>query len=166
LPLKALADRAEACVLIADGEARAALAPLRRAWAAWNQLDAPYEAARVRVLIGSACRALGDEQSAAMEKDAARWVFEQLGAAPDLARLDAEAASPASATAHGLTPREIDVLSLIATGETNKAIAATLVISEHTVARHVQNMLQKLGFSSRASLAAFAVEQGLARPPG
>jgi DNA-binding CsgD family transcriptional regulator len=161
LPLRALADRAEGSVLIAEGEPRAALAPLRRAWTAWQRLEAPYEAARVRVLIGAACRALGDAESAAMEVDAARWVFERLGAAHDLARLDADGASPAPAAGR-LSPREVEVLNLIAAGETNKAIAAALVISEHTVARHVQNMLQKLGFSSRASLAAFAVEHGLA----
>jgi len=136
-----------------------ALVPLRRSWAAWKQIDAPYEAARVRVLIAAACRALGDEESAAMETDAARWVFERLGAVPDLASLEAATAGPA---VKGLTAREVEVLGLIAAGETNKRIAATLVISEHTVARHVQNMLQKLGFSSRASLAAFAVNQGLA----
>jgi ATP/maltotriose-dependent transcriptional regulator MalT len=167
LPLRALADRAEGSVLIAEGEPRAALAPLRRSWTAWQRLEAPYEAARVRALIGTACRALGDAESAAMEADAARWAFQRLGAAYDLARLDADAASPAPAAASGLSPREVEVLSLIAAGETNKAIAAALVISEHTVARHVQNMLQKLGFSSRASLAAFAVQEGLApRPAG
>jgi len=161
LPLRALADRAEGSVLIAAGEPQAALAPLRRSWTAWKQLEVPYEAARVRVLIGAACRALGDDESAAMEADAARWVFERLGAAPDLARLTEESAT-AAASVGGLTQRETEVLRLIAAGETNKAIAAALVISEHTVARHVQNMLQKLGFSSRASLAAFAVKQGLA----
>lgn len=165
LPLQALAQRAQGSVLIAINEPGAALAPLRGSWAAWKQVEAPYEAARVRALIGAACRALGDDESAAMEFDAARWVFERLGATPDLARLDAvgspsSAAAPAPAT--GLTLRETEVLGLIAAGETNKAIAAALVISEHTVARHVQNMLQKLGFASRASLAAFAVERGLA----
>lgn len=160
LPLKALADRAAGAVLIAAGEPQSALGPLRRSWAAWKQLEAPYEAARVRVLIAAAFRALGDEESAAMEVDAARWAFERLGAAADLAGLEASAAGP---RVNGLTSREVEVLSLIAAGETNKGIAARLVISEHTVARHVQNMLQKLGFSSRASLAAFAVEQGLAR---
>jgi DNA-binding CsgD family transcriptional regulator/tetratricopeptide (TPR) repeat protein len=165
LPLHAMAERADGSVLIAEGEPRAALAPLRRAWTAWQRLEAPYEAARVRVLLGAACRALGDAESAAMEVDAARWVFERLGAAPDLARLD-DAASPAPAV-RGLSPRELEVLTLIAAGETNKAIAVALVISQHTVARHVQNMLQKLGFSSRASLAAFAVQEGLAgRPTG
>ncbi|HWO93570.1 MAG TPA: LuxR C-terminal-related transcriptional regulator [Dehalococcoidia bacterium] len=161
--LHALADRADGSVRIAEGDAKAALAPLRRSWMAWQKLDVPYEAARVRVLIGTACRALGDGESAAMEFDAARWIFEQLKAFPDLARLDTDAPPlAASETSGPLTPRELEVLRMIAAGSTNKAIAATLVISEHTVARHVQNMLSKLGFSSRASLAAFAVEQGLA----
>ena len=159
--LHALADRARASVLIASGEARAALVVLRRAWSAWQQLDVPYEAALTRVLIGAACRDLGDDVSAAMELDAARSVFELLGAAPDVARLDALLPPPGHRATGGLTPREVEVLVLISGGETNKGIAATLQISEHTVARHVQNMLQKLGFASRARLAAFAVEEGL-----
>ncbi len=165
MPLRALADRAAGSVLASTGDVRAALVPLRRSWMAWTRLEAPYEAARVRVLIAEAYRALGDEDSAAMELDAARWVFERLGAAADLARLDGVVAQPApdDASPTGLTRREVEVLRLIAVGETNKAIAAALVISEHTVARHVQNMLLKLGFSSRASLAAYAVERGLTR---
>jgi DNA-binding NarL/FixJ family response regulator len=97
-----------------------------------------------------------------MEVDAARWVFERLGARFDLMRLDHDAKPATPSPAGGLTSREIEVLRLIAAGETNKAIASALVISEHTVARHVQNMLQKLGCSSRSGLAAFAVEHGLA----
>jgi DNA-binding NarL/FixJ family response regulator len=132
----------------------------------WQRLEAPYEAARVRVLIGRAYRDLGDQESAAMELDAARWVFQQLGALPDLAQVDALTSHPETREAPGgLTPRELDVLRLIAAGQTNKEIGATLVISEHTVARHVQNMLAKLGCSARAALAAFAVEHGLAQPP-
>jgi DNA-binding NarL/FixJ family response regulator len=115
-------------------------------------------------LIADACRALGDEQSALMEVDAARWVFERLGARFDLRRLSREAEAAASTPAGQLTSREVEVLALVAAGETNKQIAARLVISEHTVARHVQNMLQKLGCSSRASLAVFAVEHDLAHP--
>ena len=80
--LRAVAAQATGAVLLAEGDARAALAALRRAWTAWQELEAPYEAARVRVLIGLACRALGDEDTAEMELDAARWVFQQLGAAP------------------------------------------------------------------------------------
>jgi DNA-binding NarL/FixJ family response regulator len=158
-------DRAEGSVLLAEGQPSAAVAALRRSWRAWQHLEAPYEAARVRVLIATACRALGDEESALMEVDAARWVFERLGARFDLMRLDRDAKAATPSAAGGLTSREIEVLRLIASGETNKAIASTLVISEHTVARHVQNMLQKLGCSSRSSLAAFAVEHGLAHRP-
>jgi ATP/maltotriose-dependent transcriptional regulator MalT len=163
LPLQALAQRAEGAVLLAEGKPRLALTALRNAWTAWSRLDAPYEGARVRALIGAACRALGDDESAAMEDDAVRWVFQQLGAARDLAQLEGSPARSAQPPA-GLTPRELEVLALVAEGETNKAIAAALVISEHTVARHVQNMLVKLGFSSRTGLATFAVEQGLTRP--
>jgi ATP/maltotriose-dependent transcriptional regulator MalT len=161
LPLRALVDQMTGAVLIATGEPRPALAALHRSYDSWKQLAAPYEAARVRVLIAAACRALGDDESAAIEVEAARLVFERLGAAPDLARLAERA--PAK-TAEGLTPREIEVLRLLAAGETNRGIAACLVISEHTVARHVQNMFEKLDLPSRTALAAFAVERGLAHP--
>lgn len=166
LLLHATADRAEGRVLIAEGSPTAALPPLRRAWTAWQRLDAPYEAARERVQIGIAYRELGDADSAAMEFDAARWVFQELGATPELARLDAMAPPLGAADASGgLTAREVQVLRLVAAGRTNKEIASALVISEHTVARHVQNMLAKLDFSSRARLAAFAVEQGILPGP-
>ena len=131
---------------LAEGDARAALAALRRAWAAWQELDAPHEAARARVLIGLACRALGDEDGAAMELDAARWAFDELGAAPDVARIDALVADRAPReAAGGLTARELEVLRLVAAGKTNRAIAADLVLSEKTVARHVSNIFAKLG---------------------
>jgi len=90
-------------------------------------------------------------------------VFAQLGAKFDLTRLNGEFAPESASPADGLTAREIEVLRLIAAGSTNKEIASALVISEHTVARHVQNMLQKLGCSSRSSLAVFAVERDLVR---
>ena len=128
---------------------------------AWQELDAPYEAARVRVLIGLACRELGDSDTAAMELDAARWGFQQLEAAPDLARVD-ELCGTESKGVSGLTGRELQVLRLIATGKSNRAIAADLVISEHTVARHVQNIFAKLGLRSRTAAAAFAFEQDVA----
>lgn len=162
LPVRALRDRAMGSVDIAEGRPREALTPLRRSWAAWQQLEIPYEGARVRVLIGRAYQALGDNQGAAMEFDAARWVFERLGAAPDLKALQADAGTASEQARGTLTAREVEVLRLIASGETNKEVAAELVISEHTVARHVQNMMAKRGVSSRASLAACAVGQGLA----
>jgi DNA-binding NarL/FixJ family response regulator len=127
-----------------------------------RRCDGRGEAASARVLIATACRALGDEESALMELDAARWVYQQLGATFDLRRLEPDSTPLGPSPTVGLTSREIEVLRLIAAGETNKEIAATLVISEHTVARHVQNMLQKLGRSSRSGLAAFAVEHNLA----
>jgi DNA-binding CsgD family transcriptional regulator len=138
------------------GDPRAALVPLRRALRAWQELDVPYEGARVRVLVAAACRALGDEDSAALELEAARAAFEQLGARPDIARLDS---SPSGA--HGLTAREVQVLRLVAAGRTNKEIAAVLVLSERTVDRHVSNILAKLGATSRAAATARAYEHAL-----
>jgi DNA-binding CsgD family transcriptional regulator len=158
--LDAAATQAEGAVLLAEGEARAALPLLRRAWQTFRELEAPYEAARCRVLIGRACRALGDEVSASMEFDAAIWVFRQLGAAPDLASVEA-LARKATAAVGGLTMREIEVLRLVATGVTNREIAATLVVSEHTVRRHLQNIYTKLGVSSRAAATAFAFQHDL-----
>jgi DNA-binding CsgD family transcriptional regulator len=154
--LRAVADHARGAVLLADGDPQAALVALRGAWQVWRELGAPYEAARVRVLVGRACRALGDEESAAMELDAARTVFLQLGAAPDQTRLEALANRDAAAAAHGLTPRELQVLRLLATGTTNHAIAGELVLAEKTVDRHVSNIFTKLGVSSRSAATAYA----------
>jgi DNA-binding CsgD family transcriptional regulator/tetratricopeptide (TPR) repeat protein len=146
-------------VLLAEGNSRAAMEELRRAWTGWQQLQAPYEAGRVRVLIASACRALGDAEGCEMELDAARSVFQQLGAGPDLTRL---AAPVAAGNACGLTVREVEILALVATGASNRAIATDLVISEKTVARHVSNILTKLNLPSRAAATAFAYEHHLA----
>jgi DNA-binding CsgD family transcriptional regulator len=159
--LRALADHARGAVLLAGGDARAALVALRGAWRVWRDLQAPHEAARVRVLIGLACRALGDEEAAALELDAARAVFTELGAAPDLARLQALARTEAATNAHRLTPRELQVLRLLATGKTNHAIATDLVLAEKTVHRHVSNIFAKLGVSSRAAATAYAYQHRL-----
>ncbi len=159
--LHAMAAHAMGAVLLADGEHRTALATLRSAWGVWRKLEAPYEAARVRVLVGLACQAIGDEDTAEMELDAARWVFQQLGAAPDLARVEELSRAEAVMPAGGLTAREVQVLALVAKGETNKAIAAELVLSERTVERHVSNIFNKLGVSSRAAATAHAYEHQL-----
>ena len=159
--LRAVAARATGAVLLAEGDARGACDILRQAWTAWRELDAPYEAARVRVLVGMACRALGDEDTAEMELDAARVVFEQLGAVPDLARVDSLTRRLAVGQSHGLTQRELQVLRLVAAGGTNKAIAAELVLSERTVDRHVSNIFTKLGVSSRAAATAYGYEHRL-----
>jgi ATP/maltotriose-dependent transcriptional regulator MalT len=159
--LRATADHARGAVLLADGDAHAALVALRGAWQRWRELQAPYEAARVRVLVGLACRQLGDQEAAAMELDAARTVFAQLGAAPDLARVEALARSDAASKAHGLTERELQVLRLLATGKTNHAIANELVLAERTVHRHVSNIFTKLDVSSRAAATAYAYQHHL-----
>jgi DNA-binding CsgD family transcriptional regulator len=159
--LHAVSRHANGAVLLVEGDARAALVVLRPALAAWRELDAPYEAARARVLIGLACRELGDRDAAGMELDAARSAFRHLGAAPDLARVDVLSPPVEPQAPMGLTGRELEVLALVAKGKTNREIAAALVISEHTVARHVQNILFKLGVSSRTAAAAFAFEHDL-----
>ena len=134
---------------------------MRAAWAAWRELDVPYEAARARVLIALGCRALGDEASAALELDAATRVFAELGAAADLEVVEHLTREQTDAEAHGLTPRELQVLRLLATGKTNRIIAADLVIAEKTVDRHVTNIFTKLGISSRAAATAYAYEHRL-----
>jgi DNA-binding NarL/FixJ family response regulator len=159
--LRAVADHARGAVLLAEGNAQAALVVLRAAWQVWRELEAPHEAARVRVLVGLACRALGDEEAAAMELDAARIVFAQLGATPDLERLQALMGREAASNARGLSERELQVLRLLATGTTNRAIAGELSVAEKTVDRHVSNILTKLGVSSRAAATAYAYQHRL-----
>jgi DNA-binding NarL/FixJ family response regulator len=132
--------------------------------ATWRDLEAPYDDARARVLIGLACRALGDSDSAALELDAARQVFHRLGAATDEARVAALVSGPPRAPSGGLTVREVEVLGLVATGATNRAIAEQLGLSEKTVARHLSNIFTKLGLTSRAAATAFAYQHGLVKP--
>ena len=128
-------------------------------WRAWRELEVPYEAARARLLIGLACRELGDEDAAAMELEAARTVLAGLGAGPELDRLDRLAgAVPA---AGGLTGRELEVLRLVAAGVTNHAIATRLHLADKTVHRHVSNIYAKLGVSSRAGATAYAYQHHL-----
>ncbi|HKI94691.1 MAG TPA: LuxR C-terminal-related transcriptional regulator [Gemmatimonadales bacterium] len=159
--LQALAAGARGAVLLADGGAQRALPMLREAWSAWEALDAPYEAARIRVLIGSACRALGDGDAAALEIAVARRVFAELRAVPDVARVDALSVAGDRASATPLTRRETEVLRLVAKGMTNRAIATVLGISERTVARHVSNIFIKLDVSSRSAATAYAYDHHL-----
>ncbi|MHA6618232.1 LuxR C-terminal-related transcriptional regulator [Pseudonocardia sp. DLS-67] len=155
--LQAMAWHASGAVRVAGRDPDAADV-LRRAWRAWRDLDAPYEAARVRVLMGLACRQFGDPDSAEMEFDAARLVFQQLGAVPDANRVRAFSRV---AGAGPLTGREVQVLRLVATGMTNRAVATELFLSEKTVARHVSNIFTKLEVSSRAAATAYAYENRL-----
>jgi DNA-binding CsgD family transcriptional regulator len=153
--LTAMASTARASLLLTRGEAAAAAGPLRGAIRLWRSLDMPYEEARARALMARLCTELGDGDAAELERDAALGTFEALGARTELARLGA---SPDTTP---LTGREREVLRLVATGLTNRDVATELVISEHTVARHVQNIFTKLGLSSRAAATAYAYEHGL-----
>jgi ATP/maltotriose-dependent transcriptional regulator MalT len=159
--LGATVEYVHGSVELAEGAAAAALVSLRAAWQAWQELEAPYEAARTRVLLAQACRALGDDDTADLELEAARTVFAQLGAGPDLAAVEALAAPSSPSDTHGLTRRELEVLRLVAAGRSNRQIATELVVSEHTVARHVQNILGKLAVPSRTAATAFAFEHRL-----
>jgi DNA-binding CsgD family transcriptional regulator len=158
--LGAIAGQARGALSLAKGQAGEALGTLRPALELWRELPAPYEAAQTRLLIGSACRMLGDEDSAALELEAAREALAELGAAPELTSIGS-IERRTDAELHGLTPREAEVLRLVAAGRSNREIAAELVISEHTVARHIQNIFAKLGVSSRTAASAFAFEHDL-----
>jgi DNA-binding CsgD family transcriptional regulator len=163
--LAAIAAHARAALALAQGNPRAAIDPAREAFRVWQQTGAPYLAARLRVLLAHACLALGDAEGAGLELAGAREVFSRLGAAPDVEAVDALAAPPSEAgpraVHRGLTARELEVLRLVASGKTNKAIAAALGLSEKTVDRHVSNIFNKIDVSSRAAATAYAYEHRL-----
>ena len=157
--LGAMVAYARGAVGLAQADPQSALPALRRAADVWHGLEAPYEVARARELVGLACRALGDVDAATLELEAAQAAFERLGAEPDRRRAEARLAPPVRPA--GLTAREVEVLRLVAAGRSNREISAELVISEHTVARHLQNIFAKLDVSSRTAAASFAFEHEL-----
>lgn len=159
--LHAVAAQARGAVLLAEGEPRAALEALHAACRAWQDMEAPYEAAQVRVLIAVACRMVGDADTTELECDAARAVFERLGAGPALARLDKLVGRPFGHGEMPVTPRELEVLRLVAAGKTNREIAEALSISERTVERHLGNIFTKLDVPNRAAATAYAYDHGL-----
>jgi DNA-binding CsgD family transcriptional regulator len=159
--LRAFSAHATGAVQLAEGDTLAALATLRQAWMLWQELRAPYEAATVRVLLGLACRQLGDHTGAELDFDAARVVFERLSATPDVARIDDLRVAKRNLGAWQLSNRELQVIELVAQGKTNRAIARELSISERTVDRHVSNILLKLELPSRSAATAYAYEHHL-----
>jgi DNA-binding CsgD family transcriptional regulator len=159
--LTAMAAQALGAVELAENNAGAALIALREACQAWQDVDAPYEVAQVRTMLGRACRELGDEDSAAWELAAARDVFDRLGAGSEVTRLSALIEAKPRESACGLTPRELQVLCLVAEGRSNKVIAEQLALSERTIDRHVSNILTKLDVSSRTAATAFAYAHNL-----
>jgi ATP/maltotriose-dependent transcriptional regulator MalT len=159
--LNAMAFRAYGSVLLAEGDADDALKQLRQSWSAWEKLEIPYESARCRVLIARACRDLGDSETAKMEFNAAKWVFQQLGAVPDIQRVDNQIKPGRDEALNGLTARQLEVLRLVAGGMSNREIAGKLFISERTVERHVSDIFNKLNVSSRSAATAYAYEHRL-----
>jgi DNA-binding NarL/FixJ family response regulator len=158
--MRAILQAARGAVGLSENRPADALARLREASDRWRELDAPYETAQVGVRIAEGCRALGDEEGALMELRAALATFERLGARPDASRVRG-LMSAQNAHLAVLSPRETEVLRLIATGETNAEIAAQLFLSERTVHRHVSSILIKLDVRSRTSAAMYAVRHGL-----
>ncbi|MBT2448669.1 response regulator transcription factor [Streptomyces sp. ISL-43] len=159
--LDAVSGQARGAVLLASGEARGAQAVLGHAVATFLDLDAPYDAARTRLLIGLSCRETGDEITARLEIEAATSVFRELGAVPDLIRAEELALRATPRTAGLLTAREMEVLRHVAVGKSNRAVADDLFLSEKTVARHLGNIFTKLAVSSRAAATAYAHKHGL-----
>lgn len=149
--LHAVAAQARGAVLLARGDARAACEALREAGSRWQELAAPYEQARVRELLARACTELGDDAGARLESDIAHRILSQLG----------NAATGVAAGAAGLTGREREVLALVAAGASNREVARELVLSEHTVRRHLQNIFAKLQVSSRTAATAYAFRSGI-----
>jgi DNA-binding CsgD family transcriptional regulator len=159
--LGAIARQSSGALRLAEGDARAALAQLREAFEVWQSVGAPYIAARVRVLVARACRVVGDDEGAALELSGAQSVFENLGARPDLEAIARLRDAGAPAGRPSLTPRELQVLRLVAAGKTNKAIARELTLSEKTVDRHVSNIFVKIDVASRVAATAYAYQHRL-----
>lgn len=152
--LGTMVAHARGSILLTEGDPAPALCFLRTAFEFWQRAEAPYLTARTRELMGLACRALGDEEGAGLELEAAKAAFYELGAAPDVARIASHAKG--STQSYGLTKRELQVLLLVAAGKTNKVIASELFVSRRTIDRHVSNLFGKLDVSSRAAATSYA----------
>ena len=151
---------ARGAVDLADGDPAAAISSLRNALSVWHALAVPHEVARTELVLGRALEALGDDDTARLEFYAALATFTQLGATPELDEVEA-LVGPARPQSHQLTPRELEVLRLLSSGSTNRAIAERLTVSERTVDRHVSNIFAKLGVSTRSAATAHAFRHHL-----
>jgi DNA-binding CsgD family transcriptional regulator len=159
--LAAASAHAAGAVLLADGDVEAASTSLRQACEIWRDLEMPYEEANTCVLLATVCERRGDQDGRRLEIETARRLFKQLNAAPSLARLAAPSDRTTPQLVGSLSEREAQVVRLLAAGKTNRAIADELFISEKTVARHVSNIFDKLGVSSRAGATAWAFQHNL-----
>ena len=159
--LSGTSAHATGAVLLADGDIGAASTSLRQASEIWRDLEMPYEEAQTSVLLAAVCERRGDQDGRWLELDAARRLFKQLNAQPCLARIDEQSDRSTRQAVGSLSEREVQVLRLVAAGKTNRAIADELFISEKTVARHVSNIFDKLGVSSRSGATAWAYQHDL-----
>jgi ATP/maltotriose-dependent transcriptional regulator MalT len=159
--LSAVSAHATGAVLLAEGEFAAAATSLREACEAWRDLYIPYEEAQTRLLMATVCERRGDHDGHLLDLDAARRLFTQLNADPCLARIEQPSGRTVRQSPCSLSERELQVLRLLAAGKTNRAIAEELFISEKTVARHVSNIFDKVGVSSRTGAAAWAFHHNL-----
>jgi ATP/maltotriose-dependent transcriptional regulator MalT len=160
--LQATALHSRGAVALAEGHPEQALSILRDACRRWRELGAEYNASKVCVLLAKAYAELGDTDAFERELDAAATAFERLGAVEDAREVDALRA--AKLHPGGLTAREAEVLTLVATGMSNREVATSLTISEKTVARHLSNIFTKLNVTSRTEAAAYAFAHRLAAP--
>jgi DNA-binding CsgD family transcriptional regulator len=158
---RARSSYARGAVDLAAGRPGEAIPSLRAAFKLWQTLEVPHEMARTRASLAEALLAVGDEDTARLELEAARTTFSDLGAAPDLIGVEALSGTGGSIRPHDLTPRELEVLRLLASGATNRSIAEKLVLSQRTVDRHVSNIFAKLGVTTRSAATSHAYRHRL-----
>lgn len=155
--LYAMSHHCQGAVFLAEENIQLAQEHLQKALKIWKTRHLPYESAHTRELKGLVYREMNDNDNANVELEAAKWIFEQLNAIPDMKRIDRLTDQKRNNETHGLTLRELQVLSQVASGKTNKSIGGDLFISERTVDRHVSNIFNKLGVSSRVEATTFAL---------
>ena len=169
-PLQATVAHAEGCLFSAQGDHKSACSRFEESANLFERNHTPFEAARSRLQLAHTLLALGRRDPATIALRAAGTSFEKLGAARYAAaarillqELDLKPHGPIGPTAKlgRLTPREIEVLRLVAQGLSDKESAVRLKLSEHTIHRHVGNILTKTGLPSRAAAVAQAARNGL-----
>src|SRR5262245_34120321 len=159
--LSAASAHATGLVLVAEGDIASAAASVHRALDIWRNLEMPYEEAHTCLLMATVCRRRGDQDGRRLELDTARRLFKELDAEPLVARLDEQLGRATRQAVGALSEREVQVLRLLAAGKTNRDIGEELFINEKTVARHVSNIFDKLGVSSRSGATAWAYQRNL-----
>src|SRR5262249_37722738 len=162
-PMHASTRSAEGAIAAAAADYDRAKSCFQDAIDLWTRSGAPFEAALARVGLAQSLLALGRKQAAEQEAREAAAALRQLGALPAathaaaLAREIAALPRAQSDTVPAvldLTPRELEVLRLIAAGKSNQEIARELVLSVRTVERHISNIYSKAGASGTAARAA------------